>query len=79
MREGKGEVQVEIQSKPLESRLGTRSVFLTPDGLPCSVEELALHYYATPEAGAWTGTPPLPSLTCRTCGFLVRRRTCVCM
>eukprot|EP00884_Botryococcus_braunii_P020868 jgi/Botrbrau1/7465/Bobra.0095s0003.2 len=47
--------QVVIQSQPLEVRMGARSVFLTPDGLPCSVEELALHYYATPEAGAWTG------------------------
>lgn len=74
-------MQVEIQSQPLESRMGARSVFLTPDGLPCSVEELALHYYATPEGGAWTGTAPSlphslppPSFTTRISGLPFCRR-----
>ena len=40
---------------PITSVLGAKSRFWAADGAAVGVEELALQYYATPEAGGWKG------------------------
>lgn len=47
--------QVRIEGRPITSVLGTKSRFWAADGSAVGVEELALQYYATPEAGGWKG------------------------
>ncbi len=48
-------LQVRIVAMPLTSVLGLKSRFAGNGGEECSVEELALQHYATPEGGGWTG------------------------
>lgn len=47
--------QVRIEGRPITSVLGAKSRFWAADGAAVGVEELALQYYATPEAGGWKG------------------------
>lgn len=46
-----------IEGQPLASVLGIKSRFIGNGGEECSVEELALQYYAAEDKGAWTGEP----------------------
>ena len=48
-------LQVRIVAMPLASVLGLKSRFAGNGGEECSVEELALQHYASPEGGGWTG------------------------
>ncbi len=47
--------QVCIEGQPLNSVLGIKSRFVGNGGEECSVEELALQYYAAEAGGNWTG------------------------
>lgn len=47
--------QVRIEGRPITRVLGAKSRFWAADGSAVGVEELALQYYATPEAGGWKG------------------------
>ena len=47
--------QVRIEGRPITSVLGAKSRFWAADGSAVGVEELALQFYATPEAGGWKG------------------------
>ena len=47
--------QVRIEGQPLNSVLGIKSRFAGNGGEECSVEELALQYYAAEAGGGWTG------------------------
>ena len=58
----RGVVQVRIEGQPLNSVLGIKSRFVGNGGEECSVEELALQYYAAQAGGAWTGK--LAPFTC---------------
>ncbi|KAG6420126.1 hypothetical protein SASPL_116645 [Salvia splendens] len=51
-------VQVHVQGRPLNGKIGAKSIFYGEDGERCGVEELALQYYAG-EGGGWKGTAPL--------------------
>lgn len=51
-------MQVRIEGQPLSSVLGIKSRFIGNGGEECSVEELALQYYAAEDRGAWTGVLP---------------------
>ena len=53
-------MKVRIEGQPLNSVLGIKSRFVGNGGDECSVEELALQYYAAEAGGSWTG-----QLTCR--------------
>ena len=55
-------VQVRIEGQPLNSVLGIKSRFVGNGGEECSVEELALQYYAAQAGGAWTGKPCPPHI-----------------
>ena len=44
-----------IEGQPLASVLGIKSRFIGNGGEECSVEELALQYYAAQAGGSWTG------------------------
>ena len=44
-----------IEGQPLDSVLGIKSRFLGNGGEKCSVEELALQFYAAEANGGWTG------------------------
>ncbi|XP_022874836.1 fanconi-associated nuclease 1 homolog isoform X1 [Olea europaea var. sylvestris] len=46
--------EVHAQGRPLNSKLGAKSIFYGEDGEQCSVEQLALQYYAG-EGGDWQG------------------------
>ena len=48
-------MQVRIEGQPLDSVLGIKSRFLGNGGEECSVEELALQFYAAETNGSWTG------------------------
>ncbi|XP_042059785.1 fanconi-associated nuclease 1 homolog [Salvia splendens] len=47
-------VQVHVQGRPLNGKIGAKSIFYGEDGERCGVEELALQYYAG-EGGGWQG------------------------
>ena len=47
--------EVRITGRPLSNQTGVKSKFYGFDGEQCSVEELALQYYATTTAGEFTG------------------------
>ncbi|KAL0039350.1 hypothetical protein WJX79_004346 [Trebouxia sp. C0005] len=49
-------LEVRIEGQPLNSVLGIKSRFVGNGGDECSVEELALQYYAAEAGGNWTGT-----------------------
>ncbi|DBA85769.1 hypothetical protein WJX77_002675 [Trebouxia sp. C0004] len=49
-------LEVQIEGQPLNSVLGVKSRFAGNGGDECSVEELALQYYAAETGGNWTGT-----------------------
>ncbi|KAL0053594.1 hypothetical protein WJX82_008086 [Trebouxia sp. C0006] len=49
-------LEVRIEGQPLNSVLGIKSRFVGNGGDECSVEELALQYYAAEAGGSWTGT-----------------------
>lgn len=44
-----------MEGQPLNSVLGMKSRFMGNGGEECSVEELALQYYAAQAGGSWTG------------------------
>ena len=46
-----------IEGQLLGSVLGIKSRFMGNGGDECSVEELALQYYAAEAGGGWTGKP----------------------
>ncbi len=48
-------MKVRIEGQPLNSVLGIKSRFVGNGGDECSVEELALQYYAAEASGSWTG------------------------
>lgn len=48
-------MKVRIEGQPLNSVLGIKSQFVGNGGDECSVEELALQYYAAEAGGSWTG------------------------
>ena len=48
-------MKVRIEGQPLNSALGMKSRFMGNGGEECSVEELALQYYAGQAGGSWTG------------------------
>ena len=48
-------MKVQIKGQPLNSVLGIKSRFVANGGDACSVEELALQYYAAEAGGSWTG------------------------
>ncbi len=48
-------MKVRIEGQPLNSVLGIKSRFVGNGGDECSVEELALQYYAAEAGGSWTG------------------------
>lgn len=48
-------MKVRIEGQPLNSVLGIKSRFVGNGGDECSVEELALQYYAAEAGGNWTG------------------------
>ena len=50
-------LKVRIEGQPLASVLGIKSRFRGNGGEECSVEELALQYYAAQANGGWTGKP----------------------
>ncbi|KAI3439047.1 hypothetical protein D9Q98_001457 [Chlorella vulgaris] len=47
--------EVRMVGRPLNRVIGTKSRFYGLDDEQCGVEELALQYYATDEAGGWQG------------------------
>ncbi|KAL2651124.1 hypothetical protein R1flu_019252 [Riccia fluitans] len=47
--------EIQILGRPLNSVAGKKSRFYGYDGIQCSVEELALQYYASEEGGGWEG------------------------
>ena len=48
-------MKVRIEGQPLNSVLGIKSRFVGNGGDECSVEELALQYYAAEAGGSWIG------------------------
>ncbi|XP_057783244.1 fanconi-associated nuclease 1 homolog isoform X2 [Salvia miltiorrhiza] len=46
--------QVHVQGKPLNCKIGAKSIFYGENGERCGVEELALQYYAG-DGGGWQG------------------------
>ncbi|CAH9131498.1 unnamed protein product [Cuscuta epithymum] len=46
--------EVHVQGRPLNCKMGVKSVFYGEDGERCGVEQLALQYYAG-EGGGWQG------------------------
>ncbi|GLJ08447.1 hypothetical protein SUGI_0088930 [Cryptomeria japonica] len=47
--------EVFVRGRPLNSVIGAKSIFYGYDGQQCSVEELALQYYAGEQGGSWQG------------------------
>ncbi|KAH9312958.1 hypothetical protein KI387_027993 [Taxus chinensis] len=47
--------QVFVRGRPLNSVTGAKSIFYGYDEQQCSVEQLALQYYAAEEGGSWQG------------------------
>lgn len=47
--------EVRIEGRPLTNSTGLKSRFYGFDGDQCTVEELALQYYSTPEGGSYRG------------------------
>ncbi|EFJ04822.1 hypothetical protein SELMODRAFT_432067 [Selaginella moellendorffii] len=56
-------LKVTIMGRPLNNANGMKSRFYGYDGQQCSVEDLALQYYAGEDGGGWKGTAPLDLCT----------------